>query len=919
MVWRYTTQEPAADWMKPGFDDSAWQQGRGGFGAGNVHGSPIGTAWTTPDIWIRRVVELPAELPDNLCLRMHHDEDAEVYVNGLLAAKAKGHVTGHERFAIGAAGKAALRPGKNLLAAHCHQTRGGQFIDVDIVEGRPGPVRAAARPPKKGRRPKPTPTRGPINFLKTRWAKDVTPENVWREHPRPQRMRKDWLNLNGLWDYAIEGESRPWTMGRLANAEADLIDKLDRSAPPRWDGKILVPFCVESALSGVQKLVRPNQLLWYRRSFTVPDGWADRRVLLRFEAVDWHARAWVNAKKVGDHKGGYDPFAFDVTDALAARKEGEHEVVVAVWDPTNMGDQAVGKQALPELRRGFRYTPTTGIWQTVWLEPVGRWRIEDLKLTPDVDGKRLIVELSHLRLSRSSEVHVAVLDGEKEAARARGRNRIEVPIAKPRLWSPDDPFLYTVRVTLRRILDAKTVDDEITSYVGMRKVSLAKDAAGFTRICLNDKPLFQIGPLDQGYWPDGILAPASDAALAFDVEFLKRIACNMSRVHVKVHPERFYYHCDRLGILVWQDMVCTRKFSPQISKASAAQWEAEQKAMIDQLRNHPSIIMWVVFNEGWGQYDTERLTKWTKGYDPTRLANNASGWADQGVGDVLDEHDYTFHPSIPLQETSPGRAIFLGECGGFNRGIPDHNWYTQQRSPEKIDYIGAPNRMTFANAKQMDAGYAYWVDHLWQMRHAQGLNGAVYTQITDVEHELNGWLTYDREVPKLDPARIRELHLRLFRPAPKSRPIIPPSAAEPQEWKYLVGKPKGTWSAADFDDSAWKTGKGPFGKLDVKGLSVGTTWGDGAIHLRKTFTLDKLPSRVTLRLVRRKGCEVYLNGQLIKKLAGPDRNERVRAHDVPLRPATARLLRKGTNVLAVRCGDVRGPKYLDVALLEILD
>ena len=917
-VWRYTFEAPPDGWLKPDFDDSSWKQGPAGFGAGNAPGGRIRTTWDTPEIWARREVTMPERLPDGLRLWVHHDEDAEVYVNGVLAAKLTGYRKDYTMIDMTADARAALRPGRNVLAAHCRQTRGGQYLDVAIVSRRPEASGARPKAKAKAKRPAADGGRGPVEQLMTRWAKSVTPANAWAEHPRPQMVRKDWLNLNGLWEYAIEGAAGPWTGGRVTNAEFDPLSKLTAKAPAKWGGKVLVPFCVESALSGVGKLVRPNQLLWYRRTFAVPGNWADRRVLLHFEAVDWHARAWVNGVQVGEHRGGYDPFSFDLTDALPAGKGNRHELVVVVWDPTNMGDQPVGKQALPELRRGFRYTPTTGIWQTVWLEAVPkRWRIDDLRLTPDVDNQRLLVHVDPKLVSRSHAVDVAVLDGEKEVARGTGLAGTEVSIPSPRLWSPDDPFLYNLRITLRHYQDANQIDDEVASYVGMRKVSLARDDAGFTRICLNAKPIFQVGPLDQGYWPDGILTPPSDAAAAFDVQFLKLIACNMARVHVKVHPRRWYYHCDRLGLLVWQDMVCTRKFDPKISPASAAQFEAEMKAMIDHLANHPSIVQWVVFNEGWGQYDTERLTKWVKDYDPTRLVDNASGWADKDCGDVLDEHDYTFHPSIPVPQTAAGRALVLGECGGLNRQIDGHVWYPQQKSPAKIDYVGEPSRMTFETPEQMEAGYEYWVDGLWQMRHAQGLCAAVYTQITDVEHELNGWLTYDRAVPKFDPKRIAEMHRRLFAPAPKTRAIVPPGAAGPQEWKYTTDRTTGNWFMAGYDDAGWRTGRTPFGKLDVPGLSAATPWEAGDLYLRKPFTLEELPKRATLRVMYRRGCKVYLNGHLVKSLHGPDRDARIRAHDIPLRPETVALLREGPNVLALHCPAYAPPTYLDVALLGV--
>jgi len=804
----------------------------------------------------------------------------------------------------------------------------------------------------------------PRHRLVTRWAELVTPQNAWPEYPRPQIVRPRWLNLNGLWDYAIEGPSDPWPEGRVENAVFDPLLRLKKTTPEAWHGKILVPFCVESALSGVGKIVRPSQVLWYRRQFDVPADWSGDRVLLNCQAVDWHAVVWLNGREVGEHKGGYDPFTLDVTDAL--QSPGPHEIVMAVWDPTNVGDQAVGKQSLPERRRGFRYTPTSGIWQTVWLEPVPKASIERLKIVPDVDRGRVLVTVATGGQPAAEQVTVEVLDDGRSVGSASGPvgEPVAVALASPRLWSPDDPFLYDLKVTLS---GGGKVVDSVASYFGMRKVSLGKDDRGIPRVFLNNAPLpFQLGPLDQGYWPDGILTPPADAAAAFDVEYLKQIGCNMARVHVKVHPERWYYHCDRLGLLVWQDMVCTRKFDPNFTAAGTAQWEAEQRRMIDAFGNHPSIIQWIVFNEGWGQYGTERLTEWTAEYDPTRLVVCASGWTDvPGLGHVRDIHDYSFYPTIPLFQQESPRTIVLGEFGGFNVLVPGHVWHAGQTVKPQSDPVTEGGRESYADGDDFLANYRRWVNAWRYLIAEHGLSAGVYTQICDVEHELNGWLTYDRRVSKIDVARLREIHELAFTnnlsrkrervaakrpvegdlrdrgqrqheaepagprsltsgPSPaigRGEPaaLLPLGRDEAKPWRYLAGEnPPRDWFRENLDDSGWQTGPLPLGNTTGPVLAVQTEADAAEVFLRRTFTLDRLPKAAAVVAYGRGEIEVYLNGQLAKRFAhrGP-RDNVVGVSIATLTPAAAESLRKGQNLIAVRSVCRDDPKHVDVALVEI--
>ncbi|HEV3118286.1 MAG TPA: glycoside hydrolase family 2 TIM barrel-domain containing protein, partial [Gemmataceae bacterium] len=513
------------------------------------------------------------------------------------------------------------------------------FLVLALLSNAPLPASAEWQPKK-----------GP---LMTRWAKDVRADSAHPEYPRPQMVRKDWLNLNGVWQLAIAGKDEAPPFGK------DLPES------------ILVPFPVESALSGVMKHA---ERLWYRRTFTVPSAWNGKRVLLHFGAVDWEATLWLNGKELGKHAGGYDPFSFDLTEAL--KTSGEQELVVGVWDPTDKGTQPRGKQV--NRPGGIFYTPTTGIWQTVWLEPVPKASIRSLEITPDVEANRVTIQVNvdgpADELSVGYGIDVPAEPGKTAVGIAGGAPVVNKPFqillpasAKAMLWTPDTPRLFGLRINLLgKNGDIRKPLDTVESYFGMRKIAIGKDEHEVTRILLNGKFIFQLGPLDQGFWPDGLYTAPTDEALRYDIEVTKKLGFNMCRKHVKVEPERWYYWCDKLGLLVWQDMpsgdrsVAPGKGEITRSPESARQFERELKSLIDAHLNHPSIIMWVVFNEGWGQYDTSRVTNWVKSYDPTRLANCASGWNDMAVGDVHDIHVYP-GPGSPVPET--GRAAVLGEFG----------------------------------------------------------------------------------------------------------------------------------------------------------------------------------------------------------------------------------------------------------------
>jgi len=611
--------------------------------------------------------------------------------------------------------------------------------------------------------------------LKTPWGERVTPDNAWREYPRPQFVRDRWQNLNGLWEYAITPIAAP--------------------APTKFDGQILVPFAVESALSGVGKALQPNQRLWYRRAFNVPAAWQGQRLLLHFEAVDYECALWLNGALVGAHKGGSDTFTFDLTPYI---KDGANELLLSVVDPTDTGEQPRGKQQLKP--QSIWYTPVSGIWQTVWLEPVpANLYLAELRLTPDVDAGGLqVVPLVNEALGDDTyAVRVtASAQGQTVATTIIRINRegfLKIPNAK--LWSPADPFLYDLKAELVRVknpwpqppapppgqrpnvrrvrygaeereLYAKAeVEggplDVVTSYFGMRKITLGPGpVAGQPALLLNGQPLFQHGPLDQGWWPDGLLTPPADEAMKWEIEWLRQAGFNMIRKHIKVEPARYYYYCDKLGMLVWQDMPSGYNKAMQPSPRDAGepvrlsvsreQHELELRRMLGRLHNAPSIVSWVVFNEGWGQYESKSISQWVKAIDPSRVVNANTGWLDMNVGEVYDIHTYE---EVPLQpEQKKDRAIVIGEYGGVGWPIADHLWNPNMRNwgyqtyQNKEDYLKALRKK---------------VEALVPMKQKLGLSAAVYTQTTDVEGEVNGLMTYDRKFIKVDPATMREMNAPL--------------------------------------------------------------------------------------------------------------------------------------------------------------
>lgn len=564
--------------------------------------------------------------------------------------------------------------------------------------------------------------------IKTKWAEQIDPQNVLPEYPRPQLERTDWVNLNGEWEYAIKPKGEV--------------------EPNSFDGNILVPFAVESSLSGVQKEVGENNELWYKRSFTVPANWKNKDVVLNFGAVDWKADVFVNDILIGSHQGGFTPFSFNITPYLTGKSN--QKLVVRVWDPSDRGYQPRGKQTSnPE---GIWYTPVTGIWQTVWLEPVATNHITSVKSIPNIDNGTMNVTVGTSQPCNTAVVEVKLLDKGQVVASAKGIQGKELRLAvqNPTLWDTSNPYLYDMKVSLTK--DGKVVDD-VKSYTAFRKISSKRDANGIMRMQLNNKNLFQYGPLDQGWWPDGLYTAPTDEALLYDIVKTKDWGFNMIRKHVKVEPARWYYHCDKEGMLVWQDMPSGdmgNQWAPHTynggtdkerSSASIANYYQEWKEIMDLCVSHPSVVVWVPFNEAWGQFDTEKVAEWTKNYDPSRLVNPASGGNHRACGDILDLHNYP-GPSMFLFD--PQRITVLGEYGGIGLPLENHLWWNKRN----WGYV------QFKNSDEVTAEYVKYANELKEMVD-RGFSAAVYTQTTDVEGEVNGLMTYDRKEIKINEAAVK--------------------------------------------------------------------------------------------------------------------------------------------------------------------
>ena len=750
------------------------------------------------------------------------------------------------------------------------------------------------------------------------WARSVSPGFVWPEYPRPQFQRNNWLNLNGLWDYTI-------------------TESYQVSIPSNYDGKILVPFCIESALSGVMESLLPQKTLWYHRKFNIPKEWKDKRVLLNFGAVDWECTVYVNGRHLGKHQGGYDSFVFDITDAL--RPANPQEIVVSVKDPTDSSWQLRGKQSLRPA--GCNYTACSGIWQTVWLEAVNDSFLTDIKIDPRVPDSSVFITVNARIVPEPMMVEITVFSNSipivfqtniigKELSKPVLDNLVEffkakltwqsckfyLKIENPRLWNVDDPFLYDLRLVLKN--NRGEILDEVFSYFGMREIKLGQDAHGRARAYLNGKLLIIPGALDQGYWPDGIYTAPTDEALRFDIEAAKRLGLVAVRKHVKVEPQRWYYWADKLGLLVFQDMPSGNEGDPKTdlprSHEAAVQCMHEKVTLVQQLYNHPSIICWIIFNEGWGQHDTLRYVDVFRTLDPSRLIDEASGFPWHGGGDVADHHG-------GLAPAEVNRIGITSEDGGWGLACPQNQWsdkpwtyrtYDPQTGNEidglKLNKIAL---LTDDSKRWFTRKMVMLFKSLWENSDKIGMTGVFYCQLVDVENECNGLLSYDRKIWKVDPDPIYKSARNDFKG--NTLWLFPKSQSDISNWKYTTNQPSGNWISKDYDDSMWALGAAPFGA----GLNgVKTEWHSSNIWLRVKFYLNEKPlNKPMLLIFHDEDVEVFINGILAFKekgfLTGWDY--------VDISGEAAASLNTGTNSIAVHCSQSAGAQFIDVSLVSLID
>ena len=583
-----------------------------------------------------------------------------------------------------------------------------------------------------------------MEHIKTNFANDIDRACPLKDYPRPQLEREEWLCLNGEWDFAIKAKGEP--------------------APTEYREKILVPYAPETALSGVEKHPTAKDEMWYRRTFTIPSKWKGKRIILHLGAVDYKAVVYVNGSIAVEHEGGYCPFEADITDFLIA---GENTLIVNAYDPTDKGLQPRGKQT--DKSHGFWYTATSGIWQTVWLEPVNKNHIKSVKLLPDIDSGELSVKAD---IFGKGTIKVTVIDGEDEITSAEFDSDGKLSIPNAKLWSPENPFLYSLRIEM---ISAKRVVDTVKSYFGMRKFSIEKDYNGLPRLCLNNKPYFQRGLLDQGYHPDGGMTAPTDEAMIYDIATMKSLGFNMLRKHIKREPDRWYYHCDRLGMLVWQDMISGSDYVSAVwcgicpnlnitglddgpknywkfkrtDSSAREQFKKELWELIDGLYNSTSICCWVPFNESWGQFDAKEIGTAVKNADPSRFVDHASGWHDQGGPDFVSIHKYILPVTLPKLDGE--RPFVLSEYGGYSMTIDNHVW----DKLKSFGYMMFKSKQSLTNAfvKLHEKQIIPLID--------KGLSATVYTQVSDVEFEVNGLLTYDRKLVKLDEDAVKKVIQKL--------------------------------------------------------------------------------------------------------------------------------------------------------------
>ncbi len=709
--------------------------------------------------------------------------------------------------------------------------------------------------------------------LMSKFAKDVKPDHVLEDYPRPQLVRKDWMNLNGLWQFS------PGTTGQ--------------TMPKTFTGNILVPFAVESALSGVME---HHDRLWYHRKFEIPANWKDKKILLHFGAVDYESEIFINGKSQGIHEGGYDPFTYDITAAL--KPSGPQEIDVRVYDPTDSGGYPRGKQTTNP--RGIMYTSVTGIWQTVWIEPVMKNYISEIHMVPDIDRSVLRLTVKTEGDTTRNTVKIRVKDGPLLVKTVNGgaNQELVIPVANVKLWSPDKPFLYDLEIDLQN--EAEQFD-QVTSYFGMRKISV-EEQGGFKKLFLNNHFLFETGPLDQGFWPDGIYTAPTDDALKYDIVMMKAYGFNMVRKHIKVEPARWYYWTDKLGLMVWQDMPSPNSYTEHVPAVDTAAFGEGLRRLVKTHWNSPSIIMWDIYNEEQGQHKTVEYVDMVHTMDPSRLINQASGGKHFNVGDILDVHSYPA-PSAPFSTT---QALACGEYGGIAFTIKGHTWN------KGFGYI------TTENEKDYIGLYGEFAKDLTVFKTNNGLSASVYTQITDVETELNGLMTYDRVITKAPPEEIRKNNDLIIHDEIFLDELLPSSQKSGVSWNYTFDKPDSGWYIKNYNSTAWKTGPAGFGHMDgpvQAGNVIRTIWDTTDIWMRQEFELPPLTEiqikNLVLLVQHDDNCEVYINGIKAADIIGYNSGYAM----VAIQGDAKKTIRPGTkNVIAIHCHQTTGGQFIDAGI-----
>lgn len=732
--------------------------------------------------------------------------------------------------------------------------------------------------------------------IMTPWAEKVDPNKVLDDYPRPQMVRDNWYNLNGIWDFAK-------------------VEAMNYNTTQPYQTKILVPFPMESAISGVMDTnheQNKGKIFAYRRKFTIPQNMKKDEILLHFGAVDWKCEIYVNGIKVGSHTGGFDPFYFNITSALKPGKK-EQEICVFVQDYQEFGGYPHGKQKIGE--KVIWYTPVTGIWQTVWLEAVPKVNIEKLVIRPDIDTETININVLSENVGVRTKANIKVYDGDKLISTTNNiavGSEVAIPVPSMKLWSPESPFLYDLKIEL--VENGKIVD-HVDSYFGMRKISV-EYFNGHPTMFLNNKHYFHYGVLDQGYWPDGIYTAPTDEALKFDLEKIKDFRMNMSRKHIKVEPARWYYHCDKMGVLVWQDIP-----NPGFGENGKIigedidlrdNFHDEMVRIMKSLENHPSIVVWTVYNESWGQPNeatTRKSVELATKTDPYRLINGASGWNDYEFSDIKDTHWYP-QPNV-LPNPVNKRASVCGEYGGITLLMDGHRWiggsdmkYTQVYSSKEL-------KDRFIDFTKQILGLQ-----------ADGLCAAVYTQITDVEDEENGLITYDRKVVKVNEQQLAEISKAIQ--ANITHTSIPVASVSKQgnevkKWRYITTDNEITsdsWKETSFSDKAWKEGFAGFGNGSLQGASINTVWNTPYIYMRRWFDFQNLTSAniddLRLEVFHDEDCEIYINGVLAADLKGFTNHYTF----VEIRQQAKNAIKIGQpNLIAVKCKNTEGNQFVDLGFV----